>query len=287
MKKDAILLTGASGYLGGKLGNILLQNGYDVIPLYRNHNSHVLFNNGVFLSDTSLCDIFNKYKIDGIIHTATAYGRNGESLSDVINTNVVFPAELISLSAKYKIKYFINTDTILNKYINSYSLTKSHVTDWMNMYADSVKMIDMKLDHFYGPGDSNKKFVAAMIEKMSANVDSIDLTEGTQTRDFIYIDDVVAAYMVILNNIDKIPTGHVSTFEVGTNIKTSIRNLVLMIKDLTGATTKLNFGVIPYRKNEMLDYDVNTTALRLLGWKPKIDIKSGLQKIIANIGRQK
>ena len=287
MKKDTILLTGASGYLGGCLGNKLLCNGYSIIPVYRNHDSKHNFDDGVYLSDVNLENIFQNYQFDGIIHTATAYGRKSESLSQIINSNVVFPAELIQLSAKYKIKYFINTDTILNKNINAYSLTKSHVTDWMNMFANDVKMIDMKLDHFYGPNDTNTKFVAAMSEKLLANVESIDLTEGTQTRDFIYIDDVVDAYMVILQNINKIPTGHISTFEVGTNQKTSIRQLMNILKNLTGATTKLNFGAVPYRKNEVLDYDVNTTALRLLGWTPKTDINTGLKNIIEQARRQR
>ena len=280
MKKDTILLTGASGYLGGILGDTLLKQGYSIIPVYRNHNSKCNFDNGVYLSDDNLENIFKNQKFDGVIHTATAYGRNKESLSEIINSNVVFPAELIQLAAKYKIKYFINTDTILNKYISAYSLTKSHVTDWMQMYSSDVKMINMKLDHFYGPKDSNTKFVAAMLEKLLNNVPQIDLTEGTQTRDFIYIDDVVNAYMVILSNIDKIPSGHISSFEVGTNKKTSIRQLMLMLKNLTGAQTKLNFGAVPYRRNEILDYDVNTTALRLLGWTPKVNVEQGLKNIV-------
>ena len=64
------------------------------------------------------------------------------------------------------------------------------------------------------------------------------------------------------------------------NNKTSIRYIVRKLKELTGAKTKLNFGAIPYRKNEMLDYDVNTTALRLLGWEPKVNIDEGLLKIV-------
>ena len=112
------------------------------------------------------------------------------------------------------------------------------------------------------------------------NVEKIDLTEGTQTRDFIYIDDVIEVYQVILKNLDKLSLGQVSSFEVGTNIKTSIRYVVTKLKELTNSSTKLNFGAIPYRKNEMLDYDVNTTALRLLGWKAKVKIDDGLDKIV-------
>lgn len=42
----------------------------------------------------------------------------------------------------------------------------------------------------------------------------------------------------------------------------------------------LNFGAIPYRKNEVLTYDVNISKLQILGWKPNYDIYSGLKKLI-------
>ena len=281
-----ILLTGATGYLGSRLGRRFLQEGYELIAIYHNSQSFFEFEDKyapqvhkVYLSDNSLKDVFSQYHIDIIVHTATLYGRKNEDISDIIAANVIFPAELMSLACEYKVDTFINTDTILNKYINSYSLTKSHVTDWMKMFADEIKMIDIKLDHFYGPDDNKVKFVALMLEKLRNNESEIELTEGTQTRDFIYIDDVVDAYMTILQHLDKFSKGNIAVFEVGTNQKTSIRYLVSKLKELTHSSSQLKFGAIPYRKNEVLDYDVNTTALRLLGWKPKVSIDDGLKRI--------
>ena len=140
-------------------------------------------------------------------------------------------------------------------------------------------MIDIKLDHFYGPDDSNIKFITLMLEKLRNNESEIELTEGTQTRDFIYIDDVVDAYITILHHLGKFSKGNVFIFEVGTNQKTSIRYLVNKLKELTHSSSQLKFGAIPYRKNEVLDYEIDTTALRLLGWKPKITIDIGLERI--------
>lgn len=282
-----ILLTGATGYLGNRLGKKLLENGYNIIAIHLNHNEIFEFQEKysgqvqkIYLSDVSISEIFEQNKIDGIIHTSTLYGRSGEQLSDMIKANVVFPVELIQNAIKNNVTFFINTDSILNKYVSPYALTKNSLTEWMKMFADEIKMVDIKLDHFYGPKDKNTKFIAAMLEKMLKNEKSIDLTEGTQTRDFIYIDDVIEVYQVVLNNLDKMALGQVAIFEVGTNTKTSIRYVVNKIKELTNSSTQLNFGAIPYRKNEMLDYDVNTTAIRLLGWTPKVSINEGLNKVI-------
>lgn len=244
-----ILLTGATGYLGNRLGKQLLADGYNIIAIHLNHNEKFDYDKKfehqvikVYLSDISIAEIFENYKINGIIHTSTLYGRLGEQIADMIKANVVFPVELLTNAIKYDIKFFINTDTILNKFVSPYALTKSNVTEWMKMFADKILMIDIKLDHFYGPNDKNTKFVAAMVEKLMHNDEKIDLTEGTQTRDFIYIDDVIEVYRTVLNNLDKMTLGQISAFEIGTNKKTSIRHVVNKLKELTGATTKLNFG---------------------------------------------
>lgn len=246
-KNKTILVTGATGYLGNRLSKRLLDDGYNIIAVCLNHNEIFSFDKKkyknrvkkVFLSDSSVEEIFKKCKINGVIHTATLYGRSEEQIVDIIKANVVFPVEIIFNAVKNNVDFFINTDTILNKYISPYALTKSNVIEWMKMYSDSIKMIDIKLDHFYGPKDKNIKFVAAMLEKLLNNEEEIDLTEGTQTRDFIYIDDVIEAYSIILKNINKISVGQVSVFEVGTNVKTSIRYIVKKLKDLTGAKQNL------------------------------------------------
>ena len=283
-----ILLTVATGYLGNRLGRQLLADGHSLVAIHLNHNEKFDYDEKfekqvtkIYLSDVTIADIFKENKIDGIIHTSTLYGRSGEQISDMIKTNVVFPVELITNAIKNGVQFFINTDTILNKYVSPYALTKSNLTEWMKMFADDIKMIDIKLDHFYGPKDKNTKFIAAMVEKLMRNDEKIDLTEGTQTRDFIYVDDVVEVYRAILSHLDKMSIGQVAVFEIGTNKKTSIRYVVQKLKELAGATTQLNFGAVPYRKNEMVDYEVNTTAIRLLGWKPKVEIDEGLTKIIS------
>jgi len=286
-----ILLTGATGYLGSRLCKRLIEDGHHVVAVHLNHGEKIssLCNadessvTRVYLDDATVDEILTANQVDGVIHTATLYGRSSESLASMVLANEVFPVEILASCLKNNIKFFINTDTILAKNVSNYALSKSHVVDWMKMFADRIKMIDMKLDHFYGPKDKNTKFVAFVLEKLRQNEPSIDLTEGTQTRDFIYIDDVVSAYLTVVNNLSVIDLGNVSVFEVGTNVKTSIRYLVTKLKELTKSTTVLKFGAVPFRKHEMLDYDVNTTALRLLGWSPKTFIDEGLQ-ILAKEG---
>lgn len=283
-----ILVTGATGYLGRYLADSFLSKGYKIIALHLNKDEKIKFNpkfkkniKKYYLDKTSIKTIFKENKIDIIIHTATLYGRNNESVSKIIDSNIIFPVDILSSACDNKVGLFINTDTILNKNINYYSLTKSHFFDWMTMFCDRIKCVNIKLEHFYGPHDNPVKFVAWLIQKFKKNADSINLTDGLQKRDFIYIDDVISAFDFIVKNKAKMVLGKINEFEAGTGFKITIREFVVMLKDLMKNTnTKLNFGALPYRKDEVLNYDVDISGLRTLGWKPKVFIKDGLKKIL-------
>lgn len=280
-----ILLTGATGYLGTHLAEHFLNKGYRIIALALNRSEQFKFDGHenvsvYYLNETKVTDIFDAEKVDIVIHTATLYGRCGEQDIDMLKVNVEFPLTVLTAAAKHKTELFVNTDTILVKNINSYALTKAIFADWLSMYADKIKCVDMKLDHFYGPNDKPVKFIAWLTEQFKNNVPEINLTEGSQTRDFIYIDDVVSAFDCVISHADKIPFDRLAVFEVGTNVKTSIKDLVWMIKKIMGNTvTRLNFGAVPYRKNEVLDYEINTLPLRMLGWKTCVKLKDGLMEV--------
>ena len=282
-----ILLTGATGYLGGYLSENFLNKGFKIIALALNTNEQYKFQDNIltkvyYLDKTTVKEIFDNENVDIVIHTATLYGRRQEHLTSMEKVNVEFPLEVLNEAINHNVKIFVNTSTILNKNITPYTLTKNPFEDWLSLYSDKIKCINLKLDHFYGPNDKPIKFIAWIIQELKNNVEKIDLTEGIQTRDFIYIDDVVSAFDIVIEKEKNIPNGKLNTFEVGTNNKTTIKEMVTTIKEKLGNTkTKLNFGAIPYRKNEVLDYQVDTTGLHLLGWKPEyLSVRKGIQKLL-------
>lgn len=286
-----ILLTGATGYLGGYLSENFLNKGYKIIALALNRKEQYKYQNNkkakvYYLDETSISQIFDNENVDIVIHTATLYGRNQEQLIMMEKVNVEFPLTVLEEAIKHEVKMFVNTSTILAKNLNPYALTKNHFEDWLSLYSDKIKCINLKLDHFYGPNDKPIKFIAWIIQQLKNNVDHIDLTEGSQTRDFIYIDDVVSAFNTVIDNEEKIPIGKLNTFEVGTGNKTSIKELVLIIqKEMNKQEITLNFGAIPYRKNEVLDYELNLSGLHLLGYKPEyLSIQKGIHKLLEEQG---
>lgn len=279
-------MTGATGFLGSKLLERLIEqlDIYTVTVIKRSFSdirriSHLKFEY-LDIDKIQFSDLFKEKKYDAIIHCATNYGRNHEKSSEIIESNLVLPLKLLEQGASHGVKMFINTDTILDKNVSDYSLSKKHFRNWLEKFSDRINCINLSLEHFYGPGDNDSKFVTDIIRKLLKKVPALELTKGNQTRDFIYIDDVVDAIMLLLVQNQHNSTGY-SDYDIGSGNSISIKEFVSLVKKhCVNDSTLLNFGVIPYRSNEPMHVKIDTSELNKLGWKCNWDIDRGLIQTI-------
>lgn len=278
-----ILITGATGFLGSHLANTLIKE-YKIIILKRSFSDifrikDILQSADYYdINNIPLKNIFKENKIDIVIHTATDYGRDQKSLINLINTNLVFPLELLELSIKNGIKSFINTDTFYYKHYNEYSLTKKQFVGWLKHYKQKIKIFNLQIEHMYGKLDNETKFLPQIIKKLIKN-ENINLTPGEQKRDLIYITDVVNAFSCIINNLTKTKNGFYD-FSIGSGKTVSIRLLVEMLKKIINSSSNLNFGALPYRKDEIMESKGDISKILKFGWQPTIHLEKGLQKIV-------
>lgn len=141
-----------------------------------------------------------------------------------------------------------------------------------------MKFCNIKLEHMYGPGDDESKFTSYIINSCSKNEPEIKLTPGEQKRDFIYIDDVVFAFQLLLNHKqDKA----FEEYELGSGEPVTIREFVETAHRLTKSRSVLQFGALSYRENEVMHSSANVEALKALGWEPRNNLVDGLKKIIS------
>lgn len=280
-----ILITGATGYLGSKIVNYLSKKNIKFIYLVRKKSK--LFrlikfskNKKKIINYEKLENIFKNNKIDLILHSATSYGIKDKDISNIIHSNLFLPLKLLDLAKKYKIRRFINTDTILKKNISHYTLSKFQFYEWFKEYSDKIHCCNVKIEHFYGPGDDNSKFVINILHKILQKNNKIKLTKGNQKRDFIFINDVVSAIDKIIKFVLKKNKGY-SEFQIGTGKSISIKNFVkLLVKICNKKLSILKFGSIPLRKNEPMDIQININKLKKLGWSPQFSLKQGLQETV-------
>lgn len=286
MFKPTILLTGASGFLGSYLLESLINQDYLVVVLKRSTSDlwRIQHLNGHYKSyDIDILPIekaFEDQTIDYVIHTACHYGRNNDSITKVVESNLMFGLEVLQSALSNNVKTFINTDSFLPRELNTYSLSKKQLVDWLHQFSPKIKVINLKLEHMYGPKDDSTKFIAWLISQFKQNVNEIKLTTGVQKRDFIYIDDIVNAFMIVLLKQDHLP--QFSEFEVGSGSSVEVRYFVETLKNKYEkahgkSETRLNFGALPYRDDELMEFKVNNESLKRLGWMPSTELIKGLE----------
>ncbi len=285
MKKN-ILMTGVTGFLGSNIIKKLINENYNVIALKRSFSNTYRIDdvadniNFYNIGQVALENIFAENKIDIILHCATNYGRRDIEPLSLMQANLTMPLQLLELGKKTRVNCFINTDTILDKRVSYYSLSKNQFREWLELYAKEMVCVNVALEHFYGPYDDNTKFVSYIIDSILNNAQKIDLTEGDQKRDFIYIDDVVDAFITIIENIETLEKGFFR-YEIGTGQSMKLKNFVKLVKSIVqNNNTVLNFGAIPYRENEVMSSKADITEIGKLKWKPQYTLEEGLLRTI-------
>jgi len=284
-----ILIAGATGFLGSYLLKAFVKNGHEVIAIKRSTSNTYRIQehlNKCTLYDTEtikIKTIFENHQIDIVINTVTNYGRKDNSVSSIVGTNLMFGLELLEESLNANVTAFVNTDTLLERNINAYALSKAQFVDWMAFFSTrNTKMINIKIEHMYGPLDDENKFIYWLINQLKQNVEKIDLTSGIQKRDFVYIDDIASAYGTIIKNVKSF--SNYEEFELGSGSSIELKEFVGMIVEALSESqtinTNLNFGAIEYRAQENMHMQANISKLKQLGWKPQVSIQDGITKLI-------
>ncbi|WP_315060718.1 NAD(P)-dependent oxidoreductase [Capnocytophaga leadbetteri] len=287
-----VLLTGATGFLGSHLLKALVSKGYEVVVLKRSTSDMWRlkgFENAFKSYDIDrvpLQTAFEEQPIDTVIHTACVYGRKGESIQKILETNLMFGIELLNTAINFNTRIFFNTGTLLDRQINAYALSKNQFEEWLQVASDKIQVINLKLEHMFGEQDGNDKFTTWILNELKREKPTIPLTAGTQKRDFIYIDDVVSAYLTCLEQATQLKA--FNDIEVGTGVLTPVKTFVTLVKStlekLKGSPieSQLNFGALPYREGEIMEPQVDNSVLCSLGWQPKRSLEENIKTFVKN-----
>ena len=211
-------------------------------------------------------------------------------MQQILETNLMFGIKLLNTSISFNSKSFFNTSTFFNigalsyKYLNYYALSKKQFEDWLQLASDKIQVVNLKLEHMFGEQDGNDKFTSWILNELQQEKPNIPLTAGSQKRDFIYIDDVVSAYLTCLEKAPQLKA--FNDIEVGTGVLTLVKTFVTLVKEtlekLKGRpiATELNFGALPYREGEIMEPQVDNSKLCSLGWQPKKSLEENIEQFV-------
>jgi len=284
-----ILITGATGFLGANLCQYFAAKGHQVVALVRSNSNlqklQRLNINCLEIGESSkLIDDVSRLNFDAVIHTACSYGRKGENLEQMAGVNYALGVGLLQgcINSERRV-IFLNTGTVLQSSVSTYAITKNQFSELglqlcAGSQAPNVQFIDIALQHMFGPGDDASKFTTHVIRSCLANVASLSLTEGTQRRDFIYIDDVVLGYSTLVENAGSL--NKAERVELGSGNAPTLREFVEMVRQLSNSSTNLAFGAVPMRSGDAPICVANTQRMQQLGWLPAHSLQEGITKTI-------
>jgi len=280
-----ILLTGATGFLGSALALHWLDSGHEVALLLRATSKldrlqglEASFDIGPCTEDAEVDAFVKKVRPEVVVHAACSYGRQGETTLQLFDVNLRLGL-VISQALQHfgQPATFVNTGSALAPQVSPYALSKNQFSEWgriLSAQSDGrLKFINVLLQHMYGPGDDATKFTTYVLHTCHRNEPVLQLTAGEQARDFIYINDVVSAYDLLITQCDKLHA--MEDIEVGSGVAPTIRAHRLM-----ESRTELRFGALPYRPNEAMHSIANVERIKQLGWHPAYNLNDGLKQTI-------
>jgi len=279
--KKTIIISGSTGYLGRRIIQNLRKSKFNILEIKRGTDNNFKWQNDEYL-DSLFRNALKKGGILEVIHLATKYEPK-PSYSEQVKTNFLLPLRLIEFSIKYNVKRFINVDTFFTNTskpnlfprLPSYVLSKSQIKDWFIFFEKKINIINCKIFHVYGPGDSNKKFVNFLLQNLVDGSKKLELSSCKTIRDFIFIDDVISAMEIIIRN-DNLKNNY---YEIGTGIGTAVKDFCIHMKKTLNSNTELIFG----ESNLHGDLDsqiADISNLSKLGWNPSYTISDGINAII-------
>ena len=307
MESSKILVTGGNGFIGAKVVERLVSLGYAPITMLRKNNDrkrllHVLDKIKIFeaslenAKDTSA--ILKKTNPEIIIHLA-GYGvysyqdMSKENIQRMISSNVDVTMNLLYAAQNTDCKLFINTGSCFEygskdipfdeesmlEPVNMYGVTKASATLLSRVFSktSTFSLVTVRPFTAYGPGEDERRFIATVI-KQCLQGKNPTLTSQKIVRDYIYIEDVVDAYIAIVELGEKL-SGEIINISTGKG--TLLEDAAKIIIQKTKANVVVDIGSFPSRDGEVLSLVGEAKkAERLLKWKARYSLEEGIDKTI-------
>ena len=297
-----VLVTGGAGFIGSHLVDRLLQEGHDVAAvddLSRGKRRNVSKSARFYkrnIASSWMDGVFRRERPTVIFHLAAQMDVR-KSVEDPMfdaHVNVVGLLNVLQLSVKYGVRkvifassggaiygeqtQFPATETHATTPLSPYGITKLVGEHYLRYYQQlaGIQTVSLRYANVYGPRQDphgEAGVVGIFVQKMLRGEQPIINGNGRQTRDFIFVDDVVEANLAVLG---KDVTG---PYNVGTGIETTINDIHKLLAAATNRGTKEIHG--PGKKGEQARSVIDSTKLRHeLGWEPRVALDEGMKRTV-------
>ena len=301
-----ILVTGGAGFIGSHIVDGLVGAGHTVIVLdnlssgnRQNISQQATFVEGDIRNADTVAAIFRDHAIDVVNHHAAQIDVRKSVTAPVTDAeiNILGSLNLLEAAIKHKVKRFVfaSTGGAIYGEQQYFPADEKHPQQPMSPYGVTKRSVELYLEYYravhglaytvlrytnvYGPrqdpqGDAG--VVSIFANAMLAGSPTTIFGTGSQTRDYVYVGDIVRAHLLLL---DRAVGSEV--YNVSTGIETSVNDLHTILSSLiTGGKAQPRYA--DARKGELERSSCTNAKIEAaFGWQPTVELRDGLSNTAA------
>jgi UDP-glucose 4-epimerase len=294
-----IIVTGGAGFIGSHVVDKLIQKKHNVMVIDNISTGKIenVNNKAVFVKKSILDNLsneFNEFKPEAVFHLAAQVNLRvslNQPFTDA-QTNILGTVNILESCRKHDVKKIIYSSSVAvygepkelpvnEKHttytVSPYGTSKLCAEKYIELYKKTYGLENtiLRYSNVYGPRQNilgEAGVITIFINNLLANKKCNIFGTGSQTRDFVYVDDVAEANVLALEKSNGI-------INIGTQTQTDINKLYKNISELTGSNQKPLYQSSV--KGEVMKFVVNTSkAEKELGWTAHTELRKGLEKTV-------
>jgi UDP-glucose 4-epimerase len=306
-----VLVTGGAGFIGSHLADRLLAEGHRVISVddlttgrianlaeARGYGKEFTFFNMDVRAD-GLLPLFERHRPELVFHLAAQSGVRPslEDPKEDADINLMGTLNVLECATKVearKVIYAASGGTIYGEPkrlpaketsaqgshpLSPYGISKKVVLDYLGFYQRyrGLDHTALALGNVYGPRQDphgEAGVIAIFASKMLAGERPAIYGDGNQTRDYVFIDDVVHAF------VQAVDRGSGKLVNIGTGLETSVNHLYKLLADIIGFDQEPDQGPLPPGELRRIALHIGAAA-SAIAWKPWTHLEDGLAETVA------
>jgi UDP-glucose 4-epimerase len=295
-----ILVTGGAGFIGSHIADAFIAHGHQVTIIdnlvtgrRENVNAQAAFHQ-IDIGDAGVAEIFARGQFDAVCHHAAQMDVR-RSVADPrydAEVNILGTLNLLQQCQNTGVKKFLFASTggaIYGEQVrfpadeehptwpaSPYGISKLSCEKYIHFFAQNygLRYVFLRYANVYGPRQNphgEAGVVAIFCTRLLKGEQAVINGDGKQTRDYVFVGDVVRANLLALNYPEN------DYFNVGTGIETDVNTIYQRLNEAAGAGMPEQHG--PAKEGEQLrSVLANDKARRLLDWQPKVSLADGLKE---------
>jgi nucleoside-diphosphate-sugar epimerase len=296
-QSSKIFLTGASGFIGSHLAELLIKQGFQLMALKRSNTDlwrcEGFLEQIIWIDEKSLGHALTEFKPNVIIHLGwTGINHIDRENWELQFSNFEMLFDLIRIGKLISVQKFIAfgsqaeygwiqgrvDETIVPRPNNAYAVAKIATQQAIQIACEQnrIQWYWLRIYSIFGPREDKNWFVPMIINNLLNDIDC-KLTGCEQQYDYLYVKDLAKMVLTIIDGLED----RSGIYNLSSNSSKSLRSIVTRLNEMIPSSSTISFGEVPYRINQSMHIEGNSDLYnKVFGEYPLYDFDRALEDTI-------